>query len=298
MAAGLFFGLSNITVRQGQLQGKYCKLRGLFVGILVNNIINVLVLFVMVMMRMTFPPLNTTAVLYFAGGGVLTSFLGRALLFGSIEHVGPSRAGALKIIAPIFTLIFGVFILREKISTLAFVGIALVFVGAFLCSRDKCDQSPSGKFSWTKGAYSYGLMLAVLAGLSLSTGNVFRKMGVTHYGEPIIGVAIGSAVALLIMLIYFAGQKRLGEVVQEVPGMLTGGGYLWAGVLTSLALYTTFTALVFSPVSIVNSIKSTEPLFTILASYVFLKNQESLSAKFVANALLIVVGIVLIFMGT
>jgi uncharacterized membrane protein len=178
---------------------------------------------------------------------------------------------------------------------MAFWGIVLVFFGAFLCSR---NNSPGGASSDSDGrTYRLGLVLAILAGLSLSSGNIFRKLGVTHYGEPILGVAIGSIVALAVMLIYFAGQKRLTAVVVQTPGMLRGGGYLWTGVWTSLALYTTFTALLFSPVSIVNSIKSTEPLFTILASYVFLKKQELLSATFVANACLIVIGIVLIFIG-
>lgn len=300
VAAGFFFGVSNITVRQGQLQGQYDKLRGLFVGILVNNIINIIVLTGLLILPTAIPPLNIKALLFFAGGGILTSFLGRVLLFGSIEYIGPSRAGALKIISPIFTLMLGLFVLRERLSLLAFLGIALVFTGAFLCSREpNCQNKPleeSGRDN-TCGAYKMGLVLAVLAGLSLSTGNVLRKLGVTHYGEPIIGVAIGSLVALAVMFVYFAWQKKLTDVVREVPCMLKGGGYLWTGVLTSLALYTTFTALLFSPVSIVNSIKSTEPLFTILASYVLLKKQEILSGKFVANAVVIVIGIVMIFIG-
>jgi drug/metabolite transporter (DMT)-like permease len=146
--------------------------------------------------------------------------------------------------------------------------------------------------------YRIGLVLAVLAGVSLGSGNVLRKLGVTHYSQPLIGVTIGSLTALLVMLVVFAWQQRLVEVVRKVPSMLRGGGYLWTGVLTSLALYTTFTALLFSPVSIVNSIKATEPLFTIAGSLFFLKTHEVLTFRFIRYALLIMAGVILIFIYT
>jgi drug/metabolite transporter (DMT)-like permease len=298
--AAAFFGFSSISIRRGQMQGNYDKLSGLFVSILTNNLINIMVLTVMLLLRFKFPPLNYQIIFLFAAGGMLTSFLGRALLFGSIEHIGPSRAGSLKIIAPVFTLLLGVFFLKEKLTLLALFGITLALTGAYLCSCEqteitdtKQEDHPAKK----PGLYRVGIMFALFSGLSFGSGNIFRKIAITSYGEPIIGVAIGSLMALLATLIYFAWKKRLHEIIPEVPSMLRGGGYFWSGIASSLALYTMFTALVFSPVSIVNSIQSTEPLFTILASYLLLKNSEVLSKRLVLSSTVLILGVVLIFIG-
>jgi drug/metabolite transporter (DMT)-like permease len=64
----------------------------MFVAILVNNIFNVLVLAVFFLFGTVYPPINLPALIFFAAGGFLTSFLGRVLLFSSIEYIGPSRA--------------------------------------------------------------------------------------------------------------------------------------------------------------------------------------------------------------
>ncbi len=144
-----------------------------------------------------------------------------------------------------------------------------------------------------KKAYRKGFAAALLAGMALGAGNVFRKMGVLHYASPVVGVSISSFAALVYMLILLVRRGRLGQALQSLPEMLRGG-YLWTGALTSLALYATFTALLFSPVSIVNSIKAVEPLFTIIGSYFLLRSRESITARLVYLTLLVITGVILI----
>ncbi len=131
VAAGLFFGLSNITIRQGQLQGKMDQFTGIFVGVVLNNGLNLVLLSLIVLQGTPLPPFSLPAAGYFAGAGLLTSFLGREYLFKSILLIGPSRAVALKITAPLFTVILGVLVLNERITIPAFLGIALVLAATY-----------------------------------------------------------------------------------------------------------------------------------------------------------------------
>jgi drug/metabolite transporter (DMT)-like permease len=298
-AAGLFFGLSNITVRQGQMQGKMDPFTGILIGVVLNNGLNLLLLAIFVLWGPPFPPLNLPAAGYFAGAGLLTSFLGREYLFKSIRLIGPSRAVALKITAPVFTVILGILVLNESIAIPAFMGIALILAATYFISLEQLTvQRGSGRpidleKLLDKKTYRKGVATALLAGAALGTGNVFRKMGVLHYGSPLVGVSIGSFAALIYMLILLARRGKLDEALVSLPQMFQGG-YLWTGALTSLALYATFSALLFSPVSIVNSIKAAEPLFTIIGSYLLLRSGEAITPRLIYLTLLVIAGVILI----
>jgi len=300
IAAGLFFGASNVTVRQGQLQGELDLFLGLFIGLLVNNLVNLVVLTAVCLGRQSFPPLNFMAVLCFAAAGILTSFVGRILLFRSISYIGPSRVGALKIIAPVFTVLLGVLLLNERMSPPAFFGIGFILLGAYFVSYDMHSlqsQENTRKFSPNmrgKRQSQIGLVLTLLAGAAFGTGNVFRKLGIDYYQEPVMGVAISSFIALVAILGVFVKQHRLNEIVTSLPFMIKGG-YLWTGIFMSLALYATFTALMFSPVSIVNSLKTTEPLFTMFLSVWFLRAREVITGKFVITSLVILTGVIIVY---
>lgn len=299
VAAGLFFGLSNITIRQGQLQGKMDQFMGIFIGVLLNNMLNLVLLTLFVLWGSPLPPLNLRAAGYFAGAGLLTSFLGREYLFKSIRLIGPSRAVALKITAPLFTIILGVLVLNERITIPAFLGIALVLAATYFISLEQlAAQKESGPLAdletlSDKKIYRKGLAAALLAGMAYGAGNVFRKMGVLLYASPVVGVSISSFAALVYLLILLVRRGRLGQALESLPRMLRGG-YLWTGVLTSLALYATFTALLFSPVSIVNSIKAAEPLFTITGSYFLLRSREGITLRLLFLTLLVIAGVILI----
>ncbi len=296
VAAGLFFGLSNITIRQGQLQKNTDQFTGILIGVIVNNGLNFLVLGLFILCGITFPPLNWPAVGFFAGAGLLTSFLGREFLFKSIRLLGPSRAVALKITAPVFTVILGVLVLRERISAPALLGIALILTATYLISLEQLSwgavSGPADQPADPK-TYRKGIVAALLAGAALGTGSVFRKMGVSYYASPLVGVSISSFTALLYLLIILTRRGRLGEVLQELP-QLYSGGYLWAGVLTSLALYATYSALLFSPVSIVNSIKASEPLFTMAGSVLLLRSREMITPRLLYLTLLVMAGVAVI----
>ncbi len=301
LAAGMFFGLSNITVRRAQLQGRVDQFTGLFVGVAVNNGLNLALLAGLVLSGVAFPPLNLPAAIYYSASGLLTSFLGRELLFKSIRKIGPSRAAALKISAPLFTVILGVLALKERIAAPAFFGIAMILAASYYISLELLrihktageEANPAGSGSPRDGSHRRGLVRAVLAGMALGAGNIFRKLGVTHYASPLIGVSISSFAALLFMLALLARQGRVNEALRDLPAQLRGG-YFWTGVLTSLALYATFAALLYAPVSIVNSIKAAEPLFTIAGSYVLLRTLEAITPLFVGLTLLVITGVAVV----
>jgi drug/metabolite transporter (DMT)-like permease len=77
-----------------------------------------------------------TGVGAFAAAGLMSTFIGRTLLFTGIRHAGAARAAAVKNATPLFTLIIAVAVLGERVVPLAGFGIGLVLIGIFVLGRE------------------------------------------------------------------------------------------------------------------------------------------------------------------
>ncbi len=316
LVSAFFFGASNIFFRIGLKRSKITvdKQVGLFVTVLINNLINIVVLLIFYATQ-PFPKANLRGVAFFVVAGLLTTFLGRLLLFNTIQRVGASRATSLKITSPFFTVLVGVIFLKEIISLQGYLGIALVLAGVLFISRET-SLNGNGKNSLTKAPGKdgeevekadfskakdanyvvIGIVLGVLTGLSFGIGNVFRKLGVTYYPYPIIGVAIASFTALICVFAIILWQGKL-NLLPKVFRREVLESYIPGGICTSLGLYSFFYSLNVTPVSIANSIEAIEPMFVFMFSYMFFKKEEGVSLKVVISGLAIIMGVILIILG-
>ena len=304
--SALSWGISNVYTRQAQQQSNLDKYTGQFITLFINNVANIVVLIV----YLYFFPLSNFDIKgfsFFVLAGILNSFVGRAFLFASISYIGASRAGAYKVTAPVFTVSAGVFLLGEKISSLAWMGIMVVFIGVMLVTKetvkegrnlniDKAQNLILSEKQVNKKIIQRGVILGLLSGFMLGGGNVFRKLGVTFYPEALIGVFIGS----LMGIIFCTGFQIIRGKKNELTYALRTcwrTPYMWAGLYASCAHYFLFFALLYAPVSIVNSITASEVFFTMLAGYIIHGNKEFLSTRIVGGAVAILAGVFLLFLG-
>ncbi len=298
LVAAFFFGSSNVFVRQGGLAQDLTKYQGLMLTLLVNNAINLL-LFPIFYFFLSPVSINLQGILYLIGSGFCTSFAGRILLYESIERIGASRATTVKITAPAFTVILGLFVLHEAVSSMALLGIFIVLMGILAVSRETEGMLSNGNVQQSdQAALKKGLIIGLLAGLSFGTGNVFRKLGVGFFPYPLLAVAISSFFSLAFLLIFsaFFSQKVDIKTIccRKIFNTKSTMPYIHSGIMTSLALYTVFSALHFSPVTIVNSIAASESLATIFISSLIIRKSEMLNFKLVVSSIIVVLGIVLI----
>lgn len=309
LASAFFFAASNVFFSKGlrQSAGTITKPLALFITIIINNIINAFVILVSYALdQFSWPELNRMALLCFIGGGIFTTFLGRYLSFSSIEKIGATRYGPLKITTPLFTVIIGVIFLRETITPPGYLGIAAVLAGVYLISKRaggqlqvslpsaeaEADSDYSGKQAG-QNAPPNGVMLGVLSGAIYSAGYVLRKLGVSYYPVPVVGVAVGSLTALLINWLILAVQKKVTQVLPALKISLKT--FFPGGLCTSLGLFSFFYALQLTPVSLTNAITASEPFFIFLLTYFFKHHEESLSPAVVLSTCLIIGGVSIIY---
>ncbi|MGE5605554.1 MAG: EamA family transporter, partial [Bacteroidota bacterium] len=223
---------------------------------------------------------------------------------------GASRAGVLKVITPIFAIIGGVVLLNEIITIPAWIGIIIVLAGVVLISIETAEKkdrlavtefaAPSGgdavgqkKFTkWHGNIPLKGLILGLIASLFFAGGNVCRKVGVTYLPNPLMGVTIGSLVALVSAVSVQLALGKGGQMIAALKNI--NRSYLFSGIATALALYCLFWSLELTSISVASSIGASEALFTILAGKALLSKKEYLNWRLIIGALVVIGGVIML----
>ncbi len=264
----LSFSFSNILVKKGM---KYSENdNGVWMTVLVNfvllGIVALLYRFFIVAETITF-----VGTLFFVLAGALTSFLGRTTLFHSFRYIGPSRGIAIKNSAPLFTVIFALIILGERISLIPLLGMLLVFVGlaiqAVFMVKHGSNLTNEEKIERT------GYFFALLAALVFGIGQGLRGSGLEMLSDPFYGAFIGAAVAFLLTSLV---EVKKGNFKEKISKQFTQFNtfYFFAGILSSIAVLSFFIAITYIQVSYVAVIAAVEPLLTIALSFLLLKEEK------------------------
>lgn len=294
--SAICWAFSTTYARKAQNRAEIGRLAGLFVTLVVNNGINLLIFSASMLLGVShsFP---RDGMVPFVLGGVLNSLIGRGLFFVCIFYIGAARAGVVKAITPIFAILGGSLLLGERVTSLAAVSVAAVLSGVFLISVESAQRVGSAvpacgaaaeKRGGPGGVQKKGILIGSVASAFLALGNVFRKAGMNVVQDPILGVSVGSLSALLGCVIFLAATGRAREMAFSIRH--PEPDYVVSGAATSGALYFLFLALNYIPISIANSLTSTEPLFTLAIGFLLLRQSEKLTWKTAAGAFTVVAG--------
>jgi|GEM_PF-1346818 len=286
---------------------------GLFITILVNNVIN---FFVLSFRNLVFDPVSmeTMGVIAIVITGVSNSFVGRGLLFVCVAILGAAKTGLTRATMPVFVLLGGVLVLGERFSPQTWIGMGIVFFGLFMVSydtvrRDNKNRAESAGYDAQgdiaiaeRRAERLHLMKGVAIGLGASmlmgSGSILRKAGVDLLGDTILAVSIDSFSALLacVTVLLIRGKGR--EMIRAIRHIQFN--YMMAGVFSSAGLYTMVFSLSLIPVAITNSITATEPLFTIIFVWLIKEGKkEKLGWQtFVFGVVMVIGTIILITSGS
>jgi uncharacterized membrane protein len=236
----------------------------------------------------TFLKFDTSAIIFFAFSSLLAPTAGRMLNFLAIEKVGVSVSGPILGSQPLFVVLLAVFFLNEKLLPLAYVGIVMTVVGIVIITLSR------GKDGGSTGVFQRrSVVFPLLAALCFASSGVFRKMGLNIQNDPILAAAETSFFGLLFFLILLLGA---GKIKQISVNKRSAFFFILAGLSTSIAWVFNFQALSLGAVSIVTAILSTQPLISLLLSYLFLRKVEQVTFQKMLGAALVVLGISLVTM--
>lgn len=271
---------------------------GVLVALAVNVLVGAIVFGVDVVLRgAAFVP-QTSALLLFFAAGVFTSFLGRWFFYSAVVRLGPARASTFHVTSPLFTAALGWMLAGERLAVGTVAAMAFTTLGLWLVGASRrTPPSTHGAASAppVRAWLSPGAALGLGSAVGYAIGNVLRGIAIDRWHEPLAGALAGAVAGLALQLVAMAwsGGALAKLRVADRRGLAC---YAGTGVATILAQTLTIAAMAYAPVAIVALITLCTPLLVYPASWLLLRNEEGITGRTVAGALLALAGIVAIVM--
>jgi drug/metabolite transporter (DMT)-like permease len=277
VASTLCFASSNITVARGNRPGT--EDNGAFVSLLITTAIAGAAWCVEGLVR-GFEPVTPRAVLWFAGAGVFTAFVGRVFFYAAIQRVGAMRSSTTKRLIPFFAVMLGVGVLGERLTYGMAFGMVLILASfAVLLKSGRLAPAPGEARGRINSGYVYGAVSA----FGYAFGYLLRKMGLAVAHDAFLGAAVGCFVGA-VLFVATAGFNRDYARAVRATFARPNPWLVAAGVLSSAGQIFYFLALNFSPMARVALVSSMEVFVTLALGATFLRRSESVSASLLLAA--------------
>lgn len=226
--------------------------------------------------------IRSPAVIYFVLGGLIQPAFVRFLNYIGISRLGASRAQSIRAVTPMFASAIAWIVLHEKPGIKVYIAILLTVIGIALVSYRR-----QGEFDWEPFDLVFPLSAAVLAAFSQN----LRKAGLLILHDPLVAAAMttSTSLAVFVLVMGVSGNSRLLQ-----PSRKSLPFYGAGALISAVSQILSFAALSQGDVSVIVTLTSTSPLFTVVFSRVFLKDQEKVDRMVVTGVFSLVAGIVII----
>jgi uncharacterized membrane protein len=273
-------GFSAITTKRG-LQASNPN-----TSVIVTVIINTLILWAVSLFLYPMSLASFQGFQYFVIAGFFAPGIAKIFMDTGLQRVGVAITTPIVSSNTLFSTIMAVLLLGEKITIYLGIGAVLIFIGAIILTHK--GQSP---VAWNRRDLLLPFTAAVLFALSVNV----RKLGLNIMEYPILGAAITSTASLTMLLLYLlylnlSRGTRLFYFERRSMFYFTVTGFFQA-----IAFILYFLAISSSLVVRVQPIAATNPLFAILFTVLFMRDEEEITGKIILGGLVMIVGMMLLF---
>jgi drug/metabolite transporter (DMT)-like permease len=225
--------------------------------------------------------------------GFLHFFLGRMVQYQAIKEIGANRAHSISNTFPIYSSIMAVAFLGEVVTLNKLLAVGTVVVGATLLGSDRSRS----RLTNVGGRSKHGVGLALFSGVLFGFSQFLTRVGVGQTLLPITGVVISYSFATMSFLTYFASPASGHENRLSASTIGIGiRGFVLSGFFLALAQVCSYTALSSTQVTVVSPILASQPLFTILLTYLTMRRMEVFHFRLLAGAVLVIGGVILLYL--
>lgn len=218
-------------------------------------------------------------VLWFMLSGVVAPLATQGLLFSSALRVGISRSSPLRNTSPLFASLLAIVFLGEKWTLPVAAGTMSIVLGATMLGMDDGKQ--------VKGFQKRYLWISLAAGFVGGFSDPMRKFGFSFINNLPLAICSLATGSFIVLWIYLIGTGKYREL------MINRGTIQWfglAGLASALGISSNLVAVKMGKIVVVTPLMCTVPLFTILLSFIFLRESERITGRVVLGALSICAG--------
>jgi len=253
-----------------------------FAMMLVKGGISIVLLGFLAVLLGGYSEIGAQAYFYLALSGLLGIALADTFFFSALKEIGPRALVLLMTIGQVFTVILAVILLGERLPLNGWIGIAMIISGITIGMLS--GASGKGRSS------SKGIVFGLISVISMSVSVILVKKGLE--GTPTVYATF------IRMLAGTLGMFLMGIVTGRLKTWVTpfrDRSLIWkfflaVCVITFGGFWLSIVAFKYTSVAVANSLISTEPIFIIPLSVIFLK--EKLTSRAVAGAVIATAGVI------
>lgn len=219
-------------------------------------------------------------------------FLGDALLFASMNRLGPRRTGLLFASHSVFSVGLGMLLLGEQLTLTAAIGSVLVFGGVLVAIAFGRRDAQSHHWEKTT-SLKIGVLLGLAAGLCQAIGTFAAKPAMAAGLEPITASALRMGVGCAANWLLWASGSRLARMNNAPTPRMLGQLALNGIVALGLGMTLIMVALQGGDVATVGMLSALSPVLVLPMIWAVTRQRPTLAgwlgaAISVAGTMLIV----------
>jgi uncharacterized membrane protein len=276
LLSALGWGVNAILIRQGS------RTASILSAALLSFIVTAIFLWSYLALSHSIHLIASPAAIYFVLSGLMQPLLTRVLSYIGIIRLGVSRSSSLRNTDPLYTVMFAVIFLQERPGYLIYAGTLFTVAGGWIVLSGR-DEKGGFRFRDTL----FPLNSALLAAISQN----LRKVGLLILPNPFVAAAITTLTSLSMLTLYLLISGKIRSCLPDRASLPFFGT---AALVSIGAQFFNFAALNKGDVSIVVPLLGTTPLFSVFLSALFLRSLESVTARVITGAILMVAGIIFI----
>lgn len=215
---------------------------------------------------------------WIGASGIIGLAIGDSALFRAFTLVGPRRSMTLMALAPVFTVVTAWAMLDERLSPLAFAGVALAIGGVLLATLGR--DAGGGRFKdLPREVLKKGFLLALVGSAGQGLGSTFAKLGMAGTGEgvdPLGATLVRLAWATVAYWLVVAPRLNPRTVRLELSdrrGLLALGVAILMGPFISV--WCSLIAVKHSDTGVAQVLLSMVPVFVIVPAWVVYRDRPS-----------------------
>ena len=228
-------------------------------------------------------------------GAMFGSIIGMSFYMASFSLVGAAYTLPITASYPALAAFLAIFILKERIRPMAWMGLAGCVIGAIIIGYE-----PPETLTVSTGMFYLGLLLALVAAFGWAMEGVLATFAM-DFVQPAVALNIyhiaGSAVYCLVLIPLVCSGLIVDQGgLATLKDMITGEGtgyLLLAGTVTPLALLSWYKAMNMTGVSRAMAINVTYSLWGIIFTAIFWQDVE-LTSFLITGAIVMFIGTVLV----
>ncbi|MHB8565836.1 MAG: EamA family transporter [Nitrososphaerales archaeon] len=233
--------------------------------------------------------LTTVALILFALVGIFHFTVARQLSFVAIKNLGANETSAIVSTQILYSLVFAVLLLNEKVTLQIGAGSALILFGLLILDlRSGADKR--------KGSIKIGVLTALGTGLVYGLTPILIRSGLSLYHYYFAATFVAYVAAMLVFLVTTNPRKMCSEIKSlPRPALLS---FVLAGVFAASAQLFRFWTLNIIPVVIVAPILASAPLFTLIFTRKLAYELEVFQPRIIISITMIVIGTIAVSLGS